>query len=161
MKTIKITTNSAQETIELGRQIGLQLKGGEVFAVEGPLGSGKTHLIKGIVSGANADSYEQVNSPTFVLVNEYHGRLDIFHIDAYRLKNASEFEMIGFDDFLYPNSVVLIEWADKVRDVLDSMDCILLRLEHRSKDVRSVNFTKIPPYLKIPNIISKSEPNLP
>ncbi|GAJ12911.1 unnamed protein product [marine sediment metagenome] len=95
-----IVFNSPEETVEFGRKIGSQLKGGEVVAVCGPLGSGKTYLIKGIAAGAGAkDSGRHVNSPTFVIVNEYSGRVDIYHIDAYRLNSVAEFEMIGFDDF--------------------------------------------------------------
>jgi len=75
-------SNSVDETIEIGRKIGAQLKGGEIIGVSGPLGSGKTHLIKGIAAGAGATDAQNVTSPTFVIVNEYAGRLDIFHIDA-------------------------------------------------------------------------------
>jgi tRNA threonylcarbamoyladenosine biosynthesis protein TsaE len=147
MKSLEITTKNPAETIELGRKIGSLLKGGEVFAIEGPLGSGKTHLIKGIVAGANGGLCDHVNSPTFVLVNEYPGKLDVFHIDAYRLETTSEFELLGFDDFLYPTSVILIEWADKVHAILDSMNCISLTLDYDSKDLRSVCLTNAPPYL--------------
>ena len=71
-----ITTDSAAQTIELGKKLGEQLRGGEVMAICGPLGSGKTHLIKGIAAGTDAVDSRQVNSPTFVLVNEYSGRLE-------------------------------------------------------------------------------------
>ena len=80
-----VVSNSPEETIELGRKVGSQLKGGEVIAVCGALGSGKTHLIKGIAEGAGAAESKKVTSPTFVIINEYKGRLDIYHIDAYRL----------------------------------------------------------------------------
>jgi len=144
-----IITHSAAETIELGRQIGSLLKGGEVFAVEGPLGGGKTQLIKGIAAGAGAASLDQVNSPTFVLVNEYRGRLDIFHIDAYRLETVRDFEMLGFDDFLYPTSVVLIEWADKVAEALEGLECISIRFRHLSPDQREITIQNHPSHLEI------------
>jgi len=131
--------NSPDETIEFGRRIGSQLKGGEVVAVCGPLGSGKTHLIKGIAAGAGAKEQKLVNSPTFVIVNEYTGRLDIYHIDAYRLDSVSEFEMLGFDDFCYPESVVLIEWADKIESVLKTLDYIRIELEHISVNKRAIH----------------------
>ncbi len=99
--SIDITTNSPSETIEFGHKLGSKLKGGEVIALCGPLGSGKTHLIKGIAAGAGANDQSHINSPTFVIVNEYAGRLDIYHIDAYRLDTVSEFETLGFDDFCY------------------------------------------------------------
>ncbi|NLT77283.1 MAG: tRNA (adenosine(37)-N6)-threonylcarbamoyltransferase complex ATPase subunit type 1 TsaE, partial [Planctomycetes bacterium] len=89
-----ITSDSAEQTMALGRTLGGRLRGGEVLAIVGPLGSGKTHLIKGIAEGAGAPDAREVNSPTFVLVNEYAGRLDLYHIDAYRLDSVAEFEML-------------------------------------------------------------------
>ena len=140
-------SNSPDETIELGRNLGSQLKGGEVVAICGPLGSGKTHLIKGIAAGAGAKDQKHVNSPTFVIVNEYTGRLDIYHIDAYRLNSVSEFEMLGFDDFCYPQSVVLIEWADKVESVLRTMDYIRIELEHAGETIRAIHVKNTPQYI--------------
>jgi tRNA threonylcarbamoyladenosine biosynthesis protein TsaE len=142
-----ITSKSPNETIELGRNLGLQLKGGEVVAICGQLGSGKTHLIKGIAAGAGAKDSKHVNSPTFVIVNEYTGRLDIYHIDAYRLDSVSEFEMLGFDDFCYPQSVVLIEWADKVESVLRTMDYIRIELEHAGETKRAIHIKITPQYI--------------
>ncbi len=133
------TSNSPDETIEFGQRLGSQLRGGEVIAVCGSLGSGKTHLIKGIAAGAGAKDHRNVNSPTFVIVNEYSGRLDIYHIDAYRLNSVSEFEMLGFDDFCYPESVVLIEWADKIEPALQAIDYIRIELEHAGETKRKIH----------------------
>jgi tRNA threonylcarbamoyladenosine biosynthesis protein TsaE len=144
---LNITTSSPGKTIQFGRRIGSQLKGGEVIAVFGPLGSGKTHLIKGIASGAGAEDYRHVNSPTFVIVNEYSGRLDIYHIDAYRLNSVSEFEMLGFDDYCYPQSVVLIEWADKVESAIQNIDYIRIELEHAGRTKREIHLTNTPDYI--------------
>src|SRR5210317_1777608 len=127
MNNIEITTNSAAETIELGKKIGMALKGGELFALIGNLGTGKTHLIKGISLGLEADDSDQVSSPTFVLVNEYFGRdglIHIYHIDAYRMETDAEFAALGFDEHCHPGSVVLVEWADKVSATLDGYNCI-------------------------------------
>ena len=142
-----IISKSPKETIKLGQNLGSQLKGGEVVAVCGPLGSGKTHLIKGIAAGAGAKDQKLVNSPTFVIVNEYTGRLDIFHIDAYRLNSVSEFEMLGCDDFCYPQSVVLIEWADKVESVLKTLDYIRIELEHAGQTERKIHIKNTPQYI--------------
>ena len=144
---IDITTHSPGETIEFGRKLGLKLKGDEVIALCGPLGSGKTHLIKGIAAGAGAQDQAHVNSPTFVIVNEYAGRLDIYHIDAYRLDTVSEFEALGFDDFCYPQSVVLIEWADKIEAALDGVDYIRIRLEHAGETAREIHIENTPEYI--------------
>lgn len=142
-----VVSNSPQQTIDLGRRIGSQLKGGEVIAVCGPLGSGKTHLIKGIAAGAGAKDSRLINSPTFVIVNEYQGRFDIFHIDAYRINSVSEFEMLGFDDFCYPQSVVLIEWADKIESALQTIDYIRIELEHAGQTKREIHITNKPTYI--------------
>jgi tRNA threonylcarbamoyladenosine biosynthesis protein TsaE len=147
---ITITSNSTDETIEFGKRIGSLLKGGEVFCLVGPLGSGKTHLIKGIAAGAGAPDAQKVNSPTFVIVNEYHGpdeALDIYHIDAYRLDSIGEFEMLGFDDMCYANSVVLIEWADKVQSAIKDIDSILIELSHISESQRQLQLKNLPTYL--------------
>lgn len=141
------TSNSPQETIEFGKKIGSQLKGGEVIAVCGTLGSGKTHLIKGIAGGAGAEDSKHVNSPTFVIVNEYTGKLEIYHIDAYRLNSLSEFEMLGFDDFCHPQSVVLIEWADKVESALKNLDYIRIILEHSGETGRTIHIQNTPKYI--------------
>ena len=142
-------TNSPEETIEIGRKIGSQLKGGEIIAITGPLGSGKTHLIKGIATGAGAQDSRSINSPTFVIVNEYTGRLDIYHIDAYRLNSTAEFEMLGFDDFCYPQSVVLIEWADKIESALGDTDYIRIALEHSGQSSRTIHIKNTPFHINL------------
>ena len=144
-----IASDSPKQTIELGRKIGSQLKGGEIIAVCGPLGSGKTCLIKGIAAGAGAeDSSRSVKSPTFVTVNEYAGRLDIYHVDAYRLNSLAEFEMLGFDDYCYPQSVVLIEWADKIESALKTIDYVRIELEHDGQTKRKIHIKNTPDYIE-------------
>ena len=146
--TIDVTTNSANETVKFGRKIGSQLKGGEVIAFYGPLGSGKTHLIKGIVAGLGAeDAANEVTSPTFVLVNEYSGRLEVYHIDAYRLDSIVQFEQIGFDDYCYPGSVVLIEWADKIEQALAGINYIKIELSHLGPTARTIRVINAPDYI--------------
>ena len=146
--TIDVTTNSANETVKFGRKIGSQLKGGEVIAFYGPLGSGKTHLIKGIVAGLGAeDAANEVTSPTFVLVNEYSGRLEVYHIDAYRLDSIAQFEQIGFDDYCHPGSVVLIEWADKIEQALAGINYIKIELSHLGPTARTIRVINAPDYI--------------
>ena len=142
-----IISNSPEETIDLGRRLGSQLKGGEVIGIYGLLGSGKTHLIKGIAAGAGAEDSKQVNSPTFVIVNEYAGRLDIYHIDAYRLNSIAEFEMLGFDEYCRPQSVVLIEWADKIESALKAINYIRIELFHAGETKREIHVKNAPSYI--------------
>jgi tRNA threonylcarbamoyladenosine biosynthesis protein TsaE len=145
----EIVTSSAAETIEFGRTVGQQLKGGEVFGISGPLGSGKTHFIKGIAKGAGCGDGGNVNSPTFVLVNEYSGRLDLYHIDAYRLDSLEEFEMIGFDDYCYETSVVLVEWADKIAEAIKDVDYITIELSHEGQNERRIHIKNAPEYIML------------
>jgi tRNA threonylcarbamoyladenosine biosynthesis protein TsaE len=144
-----ITSSSPEETMDLGRKLGARLRGGEVFAICGPLGSGKTHLIKGIAAGAGATDRQSVTSPTFVLVNQYAGRFDLYHIDAYRLDSVDEFERLGFDDFCYPESVVLIEWADKIEPALQGLNPIRIDLAHAGKAKRTIHLRNVPEYLDV------------
>jgi len=144
-----VVSNSAEETIEVGCRIGEQLKGGEVIAVCGVLGSGKTRLIKGIVSGAGGEKSREVTSPTFIIVNEYSGRFDIYHVDAYRLNSIEEFEKIGFDEICNPQSLVLIEWADKIESALQAIDYIRIELFHAGQTKRQIHIRNYPEYIKM------------
>ncbi|HOK67127.1 MAG TPA: tRNA (adenosine(37)-N6)-threonylcarbamoyltransferase complex ATPase subunit type 1 TsaE [Anaerohalosphaeraceae bacterium] len=134
-------THSPEETMELGRRFGAALKGGEVAALIGTLGTGKTHFIKGVAAGLGAAGLGAVNSPTFVLMNEYcarDGRLTVYHIDAYRLKSIEEFENLGVSDYLGPDAVLLIEWADKVLAALEGLDYIRIDFSHEGPTERKI-----------------------
>lgn len=99
-----------------GERIASRLHGGEVIALIGGLGAGKTTLAKGIARGLGVE--DEVVSPSFTLIQQYEGRLGLTHIDLYRLDGAEEFEMIGGEEFLYTDGVTLIEWAEKIGDLL-------------------------------------------
>ena len=142
-------TSGPEQTIELGKRIGRVLRGGEVIGLIGPLGSGKTHFIKGIISGLGACDAGHVTSPTFVLVTEYEGRLAVYHIDAYRIQNATEFVNIGFDELLQPDSVVLLEWADKVPSAIRNIETIIVRLSHINEHSRRIEFDFLPDYISL------------
>jgi tRNA threonylcarbamoyladenosine biosynthesis protein TsaE len=144
---LEFKSDSPAQTIEVGRRLGERLRGGEIMGLIGALGSGKTHLIKGIAAGAGADDPRSVNSPTFVIINEYEGRLRIYHIDAYRLNSEAEFEMLGFDDYCGPDTVVVIEWADKIMACLEGTDLITVRTSHLSQSERSISISNAPAYL--------------
>jgi tRNA threonylcarbamoyladenosine biosynthesis protein TsaE len=118
---IEKKTNSAEETKEFGRSLTERLKPGSVLALIGPLGSGKTVLAQGICSGLQVKA--AVTSPTFVIINEYPGRLNdspiwVYHFDLYRLENPDEFVRLGYEEYFYGKGITLIEWAEKVKDYL-------------------------------------------
>lgn len=150
---LSITSKSAEETIQIGRRIGHKLKGGEVLALCGELGAGKTCLIKGIAAGAGAEaSGKEVVSPTFVIVKEYRGTFDIYHIDAYRLRSVEEFERIGFDDFCYPKSIVMIEWADKIESALEGIDYVRIELLFEEQTQRKIHIQGAAAYLQLSSL---------
>jgi tRNA threonylcarbamoyladenosine biosynthesis protein TsaE len=105
-------SHSPGETFELGRRIGATLRGGEVLALDGELGAGKTQFVKGLAAGLGHDS--DVTSPTFTLIHEYTGgRLPLYHFDFYRIESEDEAIRAGLDDYLGGSGVLAIEWAGK------------------------------------------------
>ena len=118
---IEKKTSSSEETKEFGRSLTKRLKPGSVIALIGPLGSGKTVLVQGICSGLEVK--EAVTSPSFVIINEYPGRLGrspiwVYHFDLYRLENPEEFAKLGYEEYFYGKGITLIEWAEKMTPFL-------------------------------------------
>ena len=113
---MNVITKSPDETIALGKNIGKKLKGDEVICLVGELGSGKTQLVKGIAIGLGIS--EKVTSPSFVIVKVYKSvDCNLVHIDFYRIQEKSELETIGFEDFFSCNNIIVIEWADRFKDI--------------------------------------------
>ena len=110
-------SSSVAETIAAGRQYGRNAVKGDVFALTGDLGAGKTQFVKGFVAGLGSSA--EVTSPTFVLVHEYEdGRLPVYHFDFYRLGNSEAVLRLGFDDYVFGDGVSLIEWADRYSNLI-------------------------------------------
>jgi len=107
-------STGAEQTMGLGNLLGTLLEPGEVIALVGELGAGKTTLVKGIAQGLGVADKRVVKSPTFSLIHRYEGRIPIYHFDAYRLKDTREMFDIGCDEVIYGTGVTIIEWADKV-----------------------------------------------
>lgn len=108
-------THSAEETFDRGRQLGAQLRGGEILLLAGPLGAGKTVFVKGMAAALDVDP-EEVTSPSFTLVNPYAGRLPLFHLDLYRLdEGAAAAHAVDLEELLSDErAVVVIEWAERL-----------------------------------------------
>jgi tRNA threonylcarbamoyladenosine biosynthesis protein TsaE len=111
-----LKTQSPEETVALGRRLGERLEPGHVLALIGPLGAGKTQLTKGLAEGVGAA--ERVTSPTFKLVNEYRGRIRLYHIDAYRLRGPDDLAALGSDEWFDGDGAAVVEWADRVAAAL-------------------------------------------
>ncbi len=113
----QFTTNSEEETIRAGVEFSRQLVPGSVVALEGDLGTGKTHFTKGISRGLGIT--ENVASPTFTIVNDHRGgRCPLYHFDCYRLRTPAELDELGFDEYIYGNGVCVIEWAELIESRL-------------------------------------------
>jgi tRNA threonylcarbamoyladenosine biosynthesis protein TsaE len=115
---VQIELSDPSATAELGRRLGSLLFPGAIVALVGPLGAGKTHLVRAIAEGLGLRNPREVSSPTFGLIHEYRGRLPISHFDVYRLQNVSEFLDLGVNEYFDSSGVCLIEWADKVASSL-------------------------------------------
>ena len=124
----RVTTRSARATAALGERLGRLLRPGDVVALLGELGAGKTQLVRGICRGARVPDRE-VASPTFAIVASYGGRIPIHHADLYRIGGEDELHATGFFDLLGGEGAVLVEWADRVPGALPQ-ERIELRLEH-------------------------------
>jgi tRNA threonylcarbamoyladenosine biosynthesis protein TsaE len=117
MKEFQFIANDEADTERLGQALAATLPQGTVVALIGTLGAGKTRLVQAVAAAMGVPAGE-ATSPTFVLVNEYRGRLPIYHIDAYRLRDEDEFRELGPEEYFESDGVTFIEWADRVEDCL-------------------------------------------
>lgn len=112
----EVETNSAEETRGFGEKLGRELGPGDVVALLGDLGSGKTCLIQGVCRGLGVQGV--VNSPSYTIINEYMGRCPVYHLDFYRLHGREDLLALGYEEYFYGEGVCLIEWAEKAADLL-------------------------------------------
>jgi tRNA threonylcarbamoyladenosine biosynthesis protein TsaE len=132
----EFTTNSPEETLALGARIGAALKGGESLLLSGALGAGKTLLTKGIVEGMAPGASSGVASPSFTLVNIYNARLDIIHVDLYRL-DSEEIGQLGLEDFMDEDHVMVVEWAERAHGFFtgDTVEITIVYLDEQSRKI--------------------------
>lgn len=138
-----LVTHSADETQALGVELGRRLAPGEVVAFYGDLGSGKTCMIQGICQALKVTDY--VTSPTFILINEYGGKLGggtvpVYHFDLYRLGGPDELEALGAEEYFYGSGVCVVEWAERAGDLLPE-GCREVRLEYMERDKRRIEIS--------------------
>jgi tRNA threonylcarbamoyladenosine biosynthesis protein TsaE len=133
---------SEQEMLKFAKSIGSSLKKGDLIALIGELGAGKTVFVKGLVEAIAKSKTPSVSSPTFTLINEYKADVPLYHFDCYRLKNVNELEMLGFYDYLSGKGgmdlgVVAVEWADRVPEILEHAS-IVVNIEYLDEKRRKV-----------------------
>jgi len=132
-----LLTQSSEETILRGREIGSRLRPPVLILLSGELGAGKTTLAKGLVSGLGAAKEDEVTSPTFTLVHKYECGVRVYHVDLYRIESAQDFDTLGLEEIFDEPAVVIIEWADKLRLRTD-WPVVRIELEHVSERERRI-----------------------
>lgn len=128
---MEIKLSNLKETEEFGFRLGSLLKSGDILCLNGDLGAGKTTMTKSIGLGLGVDEY--ITSPTFTLINEYKGKIPVYHFDVYRLENVHELYDLGFDEYFYGKGVCIIEWADKI-DKMIPKERIVIDIEKGNDD---------------------------
>ena len=113
---MEFIVTTVDETYKIGELIGSLVNSGDIICLIGDLGTGKTHLTKGIAKGL--DIKDHITSPTFTIVNEYTGRLKFYHFDVYRVNDPDEIAAIGFDEYIFSDGVSVIEWANYIDELI-------------------------------------------
>ena len=134
---LNLITKSPEETINLGKDVSKLVKPGDILAFYGELGAGKTCFIQGISLGLEVKDY--VTSPSFTIINEYQGKVPIYHFDLFRLDNAEEILELGYEEYFYGEGLTVIEWAEKIEQLLPKEN---LKIEIKFKDryQRTISF---------------------
>lgn len=134
---MEFISKNPEDTFAFAKQIASYMQKGMVIAFFGNLGAGKTFFIKGICRALEKDPII-VTSPTFTYLNIYEAIFPVYHFDLYRLENAEQFLKMGFDEYLQSDGICLIEWAEKIENLLPS-DVIKIKLEHVAEDERKIS----------------------
>ena len=132
---LRLISQSPEQTQRLGYQLGCLAEGNDIYLLTGNLGTGKTCLIQGIAFGLGVKEY--ACSPSFMIAREYHGRLNLYHLDLYRLDHIDEIIDLGIDEYFYNNAICAIEWAEKGNKVLPE-DNLTILLEHMPENQRRI-----------------------
>lgn len=134
-----VISNSSRKTMSWGRKLGKLVQGGEIIGLAGELGTGKTTFVRGFAAGAGVGKDSWVRSPTFTLINEYQGRLPVYHIDLYRIGKAQEIDALNLREYLYSTGVSLIEWFEYLpaRDVDEYLE---IKMAHAGRTGRELTF---------------------
>lgn len=134
---MKLISDSREQTLEVGRLIGAILERGDIVALIGELGSGKTCLTQGMAKGMGVSENVPVVSPTFTLINEYPGKIPLFHLDVYRLSGPRDLEDMGYEEVFYGGGIIVIEWAEKIQDILPAKT-LFVRMRYIDENTREM-----------------------
>lgn len=132
---MKVITRSPEDTIAFAKKIGSLLRKGDIIAYKGGLGAGKTTFTRGIAVGLGLK--DEVTSPTFAIVNEYRGKINLYHFDMYRIMNSDELEATGFYDYPLDKSVFVVEWSENIQDILP-LETIYINIERLDDEIREI-----------------------
>jgi len=138
---MEFIVTTVDETYKLGELLGALVNSGDIICLIGDLGTGKTHLTKGIAKGL--DIKDHITSPTFTIVNEYTGRLKLYHFDVYRVNDPDEIAAIGFDEYIFSDGVSVIEWANYIKDLIPETN-LTIEIEKNlelGEDYRKINIS--------------------
>lgn len=135
---LKIISKSEEQTYKLGEYIGKALQQGDIICLTGDLGAGKTAFTKGI--GIGLDIKEFITSPTYTIINEYDGRISLFHFDVYRLEGVEEMYELGYEEYFFGDGAVVIEWADIVKDIIPQERLWITILRGKEENTREIMF---------------------
>ena len=136
-----LLSKSPEETFRIGRTLADGLEAGDVVALTGELGTGKTCLTQGIANGLGVPETYVVTSPTFTLINEYPGRkMDLYHLDVYRLTGCADLAEMGYDEYLSGRGVMVIEWAEKVLEAVP-VDALFVVMTYLEENVRKIELS--------------------
>jgi len=134
---INIKTLSVEETLELGYRLGNQLKKGDIICLNGDLGAGKTAFTSGIAKAMGIQGY--ITSPTFTIVNEYNAAVPLYHFDVYRIVDSDEMYEIGFDEYIDGNGIIVIEWADSIKNIIpQNQISVRIKKTTENEDARDI-----------------------
>ncbi|MBF9014825.1 MULTISPECIES: tRNA (adenosine(37)-N6)-threonylcarbamoyltransferase complex ATPase subunit type 1 TsaE [unclassified Oceanispirochaeta] len=136
----ELLSSSFEETLELGFKIGKVLKPGDIVALNGDLGAGKTSISKGIARALGIK--DVITSPTYTIVSEYEGTIPLYHMDMYRIDGIEEFELLGVDELLFGQGVSLIEWSERITEYLPD-DCKTLNISILENGQRKISLEGI------------------
>ncbi len=133
-----VITSSQEQTWRIGEMLGARLGAGDMVCLYGDLGAGKTSFSYGVALGLGVQE-QYISSPTFTFVNEYKGRVPLYHIDLYRLKDPEELESIGFEEYIDSDGVAVVEWAERAENDLPT-ECLSVYLSYVDEHSREIGF---------------------